>query len=108
MFKLVYDSELMNSISENYKDCITELENTIDNLKNSKSFFENNYNGQGSDIAKDTFKKIKEHTELLLECCNCASNYIEYSKEEMMKCDKSLMEFFRTNTSPGRKYRLSE
>jgi len=96
MGKLIYNTELMDSITENYNQCVARLDETILLLAETHTKLNDNYEGQAKqEIAVAVFSKITEHLELLKDCCNSAGAYVAYTKNSMLELDDNIGKAFR-------------
>ena len=89
MFEIVYNEELMDNISCQYKKAASIVEDSISGLDSFEAQLNDMYKGQASDeILPALVSKIREHLELLELCYKSAETYVSTSKETMLQLDK--------------------
>ena len=84
------NAEFMDAISNNYKSSSEKVQEAIYELNKAKTQFLNNYEGQGKDMAQDTFVKVSEHLEFLRSCLSQAEQYVTYTKETLQEQDEAM------------------
>lgn len=87
---LTYNAGFMDEVSNNYKSCAAKAQEAIDELNHAKNQLLSNYEGQGSDMAKEVFAKMAEHLDFLRSCLNQAGQYVTYTKETIQELDKTI------------------
>lgn len=85
--ELVYNEDHMLAIAEKYKNCAEALQSAITYQTDAQTNMSTNYKGMASEIAYDSFGKIKEHIELMVACCEAAGTYVKDSLAEMQELD---------------------
>lgn len=87
MCEIIYNEEHMNSIANKYAECVTAIQQIMQNHDLAKTISLDNYEGQAVDVLEDIFDKVKEHLELLKLCYETMQTYVLDSLEQMKQTD---------------------
>lgn len=88
--QLIYDTELMDNISEKFRDGADKIDSAIAYFNGVSASFPVYYEGQVSDEIYDSFADtMVNHLKLLKQCYECMDTYVEDTKNEMVAADQS-------------------
>lgn len=90
-----YNEQHMTEIADKYKNCSEVLSDAITREEKACTYMENNYYGQASELAFDTFKKMNSHLNLLMQCCQSAESYVRDCLETMQQADLAQADAFK-------------